>query len=185
MARAIQNIKSGLRFGGARPSLFEVTFAAPLIGQAGSINGAANNFTVLCKAAQLPPSVQGVIEVPYQGRKIKVVGNRTFPEWTITIINDEDFTIRNAFESWSQAINGHESNIRNSGATSAPLSYKGGAQVSQLSKEGRVIRRYEFEGCWPSEVQAIPLDWGTTDAIEEFQVTLAYDMWNLLPNTPS
>lgn len=176
MARTIDNMKAQLEFGGARPSLFEVTVLPPAIGEALSM---LPKLTFMCKAASLPQAVQGVVEVPYQGRKIKVAGNRTFPEWQITVINDEDFIIRNAFESWQKAINLHRENVRGLGATAAPASYKGRAEVNQLGKEGNLLRSYFFEGVWPSEVAAIPLDWGTVDAIEEFTVSLQYDLWDI------
>lgn len=169
-------MKGALQLGGARASLFEITMSTP-IGPAAALN--TTEITFLAKAASLPPDVQGVVEVPYQGRKIKVAGNRTFPEWQITVLNDEDFLLRNAFEQWHQAINLHRENIRGLGATSEPASYKGKATVRQLSKEGSIIRAYEFEGVWPSEVAAIQVDWATTDAIEEFTVTLQYDIWVL------
>ncbi len=174
MARSIDNIKSELQLGGARPSLFEVTVLPPAVGDALTM---LPKLTFLCRAASLPQAVQGVVNIPYQGRTIKLAGNRTFPEWQITIMNDEDFRIRNAFESWNQAVNLHRENVRGLGATSAPASYKGSAEVLQLSKEGQIIRAYTFEGVWPSEVAAIPLDWGTVDVIEEFTVTLQYDIW--------
>lgn len=174
MARSIDNIKSQLELGGARPSLFEVTLQPPTIGEALTM---IPKLTFMCRAASLPPSNHGTINIPYQGRAIKIAGNRTFPEWQLTIMNDEDFRVRNAFESWSAAINAHRENIRSLGATAAPASYKGSAEVLQLGKEGDIIRAYSFEGVWPSEVAAIALDWGTLDAIEEFTVTLQYDIW--------
>lgn len=181
MARSIDNIKAQLELGGARPSLFEVRvfFSGNLAGL-----GDLSKMPFLCKAASLPPETTGIVEVPYQGRKIKVAGNRVFPEWQITIINDEDFRLRNAFELWHQAINTHRGNIRDLGATAAPASYKGEAEITQLGKEGNSIRKYRFEGIWPSEVAPITLDWGTTDAIEEFTVTLQYDIWELATVAP-
>jgi hypothetical protein len=176
MARSIDLIKSELTFGGARPSLFEVVLQPPVVGAAVTMNP---KMKFMAKAASLPPETQGVIEVPYQGRKIKVAGNRTFPTWDLTIINDEDFRVRNAFESWHQAMNLHRENVRGNGASSRPSSYKGEAEVRQLSKEGRILRTYIFEGVFPVEVSAITLDWGTVDTIEEFTVSLAYDIWVL------
>jgi len=181
MARSIDNIKAELELGGARPSLFEVSILPAVVGDALTM---IPKLTFLCRAASLPQSVQGVVEIPYQGRKIKIAGNRTFPEWSITVMNDEDFRIRNAFETWHKGINLHRENVRGLGATSAPASYKGRAEVNQLSKEGALIRSYFFEGVWPSEVAAIPLDWGTVDAIEEFTITLQYDIWDIGTVTP-
>jgi hypothetical protein len=47
----------------------------------------------------------GVIEVPFRGRRIKVPGDRTFADWTVTVINDEDQAMRKAFSNWMNYIN--------------------------------------------------------------------------------
>jgi len=118
------------------------------------------------------------IEVPYFGRNIKLAGTRTFAEWTPTIINDEDFAIRNAMEQWSNAINSFQGNINNAGGT-APSLYKANAQVTQYGKTGDILRVYDFIGIFPTSVAAIDLGWENGDAIEEFQVTFAYDYWQV------
>ena len=132
----------------------------------------------MAKAAQIPASTIGTIEVPYFGRKIKIAGDRTFAEWTVTIVNDEDFLIRNSMEEWMQSINSHLGNVRKFGAAS-PLLYKQNAQVVQYSKTGLPVRQYTFNGMWPIEVSTIDLAWESTDAIEEFTVTFQYDFWEV------
>ena len=97
MANTIQDFKSALLGGGARPNLFEVTIPNPPTG----IN-LTNNFPILCKAANLPASNIASIDVPFRGRIFKVAGDRTFDTWSITIINDQDFLIRDAMENWMQ-----------------------------------------------------------------------------------
>ena len=109
MAFNVQEIRSQLVGGGARPSLFQVTLQNP-------VNAEADlKSTFMVQAAQIPASTMGIIEVPYFGRKVKIAGDRTFAEWTVTVINDEDFLIRNALEQWSNAINTHETNVRATG----------------------------------------------------------------------
>jgi hypothetical protein len=172
MAFNIQEIRSQLALGGARASLFQVQIANPANG-AGDIK-----VPFMVKAAQLPASTLGQIEVPYFGRKIKIAGDRTFAEWTVTVINDEDFLIRNAMEQWMNSINSHAGNIREFGSAS-PLLYKSNAQITQFSKTGVPIREYTFNGMFPTEVSAIEMAWETTDAIEEFTVTFQYDFWEV------
>jgi hypothetical protein len=172
MAFTINDIRSQLVLGGARPSQFQVTINNP-------VNGAADLKTpFMVKAAELPASTVGVIEVPYFGRKMKIAGDRTFAEWTVTIINDEDFLVRNAMEAWMNAINSHENNLRELGSAS-PLLYQSQAQVRQFSKTGLPIREYTFDGLFPTEVGAIELNWETTDTIEEFSVTFQYSEWRV------
>jgi hypothetical protein len=168
---SISNIKAQLTQGGARPTLFRCFLINPINPNADS------KFEFMCKTSQIPTTTLGVIEVPYMGRKYKIAGDRTYPEWTCTIMNDEDFAIRHALEQWSNAINGFISNTRNSGATSAPSSYLSDGFIEQLSKEGRVLRRYRMLGCFPQELGTIDVSWESNDAIEEYSVTFQYSEW--------
>ena len=116
--------------------------------------------------------------MPYFGRKIKIAGDRTFAEWTVTVFNDEDFLVRNAMEQWMNSINSHQENIREFGSAS-PLQYKSQAQVTQYSKTGVPVRTYNFNGLFPTNISNIQLDWNTTDDFERFDVTFQYDWWNV------
>jgi hypothetical protein len=132
----------------------------------------------MVQAAQIPESTLGTIEIPYFGRKVKIAGDRTFAEWTVTIMNDEDFLIRNSMEQWMASINSHEDNVRQLG-TAALSAYKAQAQITQYSKTGVPLRVYNFNGLYPSSIAAIAMDWSTTDDIERFDVTFQYDWWNV------
>lgn len=155
--------------GGVRPHLFEVN------GTIGPFSDEKIPFLV--KAAQLPASTLGLIEVPYRGRKIKVPGDRTFAEWQITVLADGHFDLRDKFEAWSSAINQHEANVPN--VETQPLSgeqYQDW-QVFQMDRKGNKIKGYNFIGCWPSEVSAVDVNHETTDSLTEFTVTLQYTYW--------
>jgi hypothetical protein len=128
---------------------------------------------VLVKAASLPASQIGVIEVPYFGRPIKFRGDRVYDNWSVQVINDEDFILRDAFEIWMHEMNSPEGNI----AAEASLNYKSQAIVSQFSKAGNIIRRYRFDGIFPLQVGDIGLNWGAVNTIEEFGVSFAVDKW--------
>lgn len=179
MAFDPQSFRSALQFDGARPNLFECKLSFPPFVTSGTRAGGADSldvnrqFSFFCRGADIPGSTMGMFPVYYQGREIKVAGNRTFPEWTVTIINDEDFKVRNGFELWSNAINGHRTNVRNS---SFPNSNEYGrdAHIIHLDKSGNALRSYKFIGLWPMDITAIGMDWGTNDVIEEYQVTFAY-----------
>ena len=156
--------------GGVRPHLFEVN---------GNIGPFADEkVPFLIKAAQLPASTLGLIEVPYRGRKIKVPGDRTFAEWTITVLADGHMDLRDKFEAWSSSINQHESNVPN--FEGQPLSdgdtYQDW-QIFQLDRKGNKIKGYNFIGCWPSEISAVDVNHETTDSLTEFTVTLQYTYW--------
>lgn len=172
MAFNVNEIRSQLTLGGARSSLFQVTFNNPA-------NGVADiKVPFMVKATAIPESRIGVIEVPYFGRKVRMAGDRTFDQWSVTVINDEDFLIRNAMEEWSNKINSLQGNLRTFSSAS-PLQYKAQAQVTQFSKTGVPIREYTFYGIFPVDIAGIPLDWSATDQIEEFGVTFAYDWWEV------
>jgi len=168
MAFSINEFKSQLVGGGARSTLFQVQITNPILGIA--------DFKIpfMVKTAAIPESSTGIIPVPYFGRIIKYGGDRTFGPWPVTIINDEDFAVRNAMEAWSNAINSHITNFR-----AAPFDYKAQAQVTQYGKDGSVLREYTFEGLFPTSISTIDLSWQAQDQIEEFGVTFEYDLWRI------
>lgn len=172
----INDLKSNLTGGGARQSLFSVQITNKLFGEADF------KAPFLIKASSLPEVTIGNFSVPYFGRKVNMAGDRSFQPWQVTIINDEDFLIRNAMEKWSNAINSLQSNVRGPGLSS-PNNYKSTATVSQYDKSGNTIRQYVFDGIYPQDITAIGLDWNANDQIEEFNVTFMYDYYNVLGTT--
>jgi hypothetical protein len=181
MSFNIDQFRTAMQYDGARPNLFEVVLAFPNFVELRGAASATSRFFV--KTAQLPGSTIGAVTVPYFGREVKVAGNRTFADWSVTVINDEDFIIRQSFERWHRGINGNQSNLREPGAVStSPLapgtSYAVDAEVYQYSKAGGTpIKKYRFVGMFPNDIAPIDLDWGSNDTVEEFSVTLSYQYW--------
>ena len=183
--KTISEFKTKLSGGGARPNLFEVvipSFPAG-IGDAWG-QEEQRDFKFLCKAAQLPGSTVPAISVPFRGRILKVAGDRTFDDWTITVINDESFNLRTAFEKWMNGI----SKLDDGTGIVNPNSYMTDAMVRQLGRSNTagsldnnsgagqqnvVLRTYNFFDIFPTEVSAIDLSYDTSDTIEEFTVTFA------------
>jgi hypothetical protein len=165
----------GLTLGGARPALFEVYLGIP-DGVAADAES-ADKFRFTCRAAQLPAATISAIDVGYFGRKIKVAGDRTFADWTVTVMNDEDFIVRAMFEKWSNSLNRLESNVRDIAYSENENDYKAQMNVIQYGKDGSIVRAYDIVGAFPTSVDAITLDWDTQNQIETFQVTFAYDYW--------
>jgi hypothetical protein len=172
MAFNINEFKSQLVGGGARPTLFQCQILNPVAPEA--------DFKVpfMVRAAGIPGSSLGSFTAPYFGRQVKYAGDRVFEDWTVTVINDEDFIVRNGLEAWSNAINTHDGNLR-----SLPSDYKSNGLITQYSKDGDAIRTYVFEGMYPVTIDQIQMDWGTTDTIEEFSVTFQYDFWRVEGST--
>jgi hypothetical protein len=168
MAFSVTQFRGQLQRGGARSSLFEVQIFNP----ANAVGDFKTPFMV--RTAQLPESTIGVIPISYFGRQIKIAGNRTFGEWTVTIINDEDFLIRNAMEQWTNSINSLQNNL----SVGNPTLYKSRANVTQFSKTGQQLRQYTFEGLFPTSVSPIDLNW-EAEGIQEFTVSFQYDYWTV------
>lgn len=170
--RSIEDFKAVLQGGGVRPTMFEVELTLPDAVAADSAE-IIRDGTFLIKAANLPASNIGQIAVPFRGRQLKVSGDRTFDDWTVTVVNDVSFGLRKAFEKWSEIIQNHNYAL---GSTSL-TDYYASAIVRQLDRDGSVLRSYSFEGVWPSQVGEIGLDYESQNAIEEYSVTLAVQYW--------
>ena len=172
--RTISQFKSTLIGGGARPNLFEVELAT----FPGGIEWNAANFRFMCKAAALPAQNIAQIDIPFRGRTFKVAGDRTIDTWTVTVINDESFELRNSFEQWTELIAKLDNNL---GATD-PSAYMVNAKVFQLGRgsvkssknsdgdANAVLKEYEFIDIFPTTVSEIALSYDTGDTIEEFDV---------------
>ena len=180
----ISDFKAALIGGGARPNLF----AVELTTLPDAVTGwDADIFRFMCKAAALPAQNIANIDVPFRGRIFKVAGDRTIDTWTVTVINDEDFRIRNAFEDWTQQIANLDTNI---GATD-PSAYMTNAKVFQLGRgttksskdsngtDNVVLKEYEFVDIFPTTVSSIDLSYDTGDTIEEFTVEFQVQSLNL------
>ena len=164
---------------GARANLFQVT----LLGTPSEAGLNADEFRFACKAAAIPAMTVATVDVPYFGRVIKVPGNKTFENWTVTVINDEDFNIRNSMEKWIAAMGTHVGNEAKLGGTlegTKPSLY-GQATVTQYGKAGEsdtnALHKYDFVNVFPVSLGEIALAWDSNDAIEEFTVEFAYDYW--------
>ena len=185
--RTISAFKSKLAGGGARPNLFEVeipAFPEAISAEVWKNSEGPDLFKFMCKSAQLPASNIAEIPIPFRGRVLKVAGDRTFDPWSVTIINDENFLLRNAFEAWMQLIS---SNGTNTGATQ-PTSYMKDAHVHQLGRgaengpsstvssnsvngsEIKPLKSYTFYDIFPTSISAIDLSYDSSDTIEEFTV---------------
>tara|TARA_B100000676_G_scaffold302683_1_gene352061 strand:+ start:894 stop:1481 length:588 start_codon:yes stop_codon:yes gene_type:complete len=180
MSHSIEKIKSTLKGGGARPNLFQVN----LTSFPGGADYDSDEFSILCKAAQLPASNIASIDVPFRGRIFKVAGDRTFDTWTVTVINDNDFKIRTAMEAWMQFVGQYADG---SGATD-PGSYQRNADVIQFARNASALskvdteglsaaKQYRFYGIFPTNISAIDLSYDTGDTIEEFTVEFQVQYW--------
>ncbi len=180
--RNINDFKNSLR-GGVRPNLFNVQINFPdIIPNADGLGSGSNTLeglsSFLCRSAALPASTQGLIEVPFRGRFLKIPGDRTFEAWTATFYNTKDFNLRRAFELWINAANKTDENIGtlDFGAIGGTGSYFSDLVVQQKAKDTSkdILREYHLIGAWPTNVSAINLAYDSNDQIEEFDVEFQY-----------
>jgi hypothetical protein len=188
--RTLEQFKGRMLGGGARPNLFEceLNFPADALPDGSTPDSLSDSTRFLVKAASLPASNLGIIDVPFRGRNLKIAGDRTFDPWTITVINDVDFNIRTAFERWMNLINKHEDNA----GLIDPFAYQRDALVKQLGRAGvvgsvpvsdptlPVLKQYQFYGIFPTSVSDIALSYDSSDTIEEFTVDLQVQWWDAL-----
>jgi hypothetical protein len=172
MPFSINDFKAKFK-GGARPHLFDVTLISPL----NFIGVPASEFEFMCKATSQPAKQLEKIAVPTRGgREFYVAGDSTFPDWTVTIINDVDQNIRKAFEAWGGKIQGHESNLNKYGSANPQL-YKADAILNRYDQTGMVTASYQLVGLFPLGVPEIPLAYESKNSLEEFQITFSMDYW--------
>ena len=163
----INDFKAKLAGGGARANQFKVVMPFPGYAQVG---GEIEELAFLCRTTTLPAMTITPLEIPFRGRKIKIAGDRTYDNWSVTVLNDTNFKLRNAFERWSNGIN----NATDNEGLTNPADYQVDAFVDHLDRNGATIKSYTFRGLFPTEIAAIELTYDEAAAVEEFTVTMAY-----------
>lgn len=145
----------------ARSNLFEV--------QVNRLNGQKMKFHV--KAAQIPGSNIQPIIVPYMGRQIKIPGDREYEDWTVEVMVDNSFQLRNDLYAWHEEINSTVSNI----GPGAVNGVKSDATVKALGKNGSTLVTYRFIGLFPTQVAAMDYNKDNNNTIANLSVTFAFD----------
>ena len=188
-ARTLDTFKSKLLGGGVRPNFFEVELKFPALGI--DDNDVSDRTRFLVKGANLPASIVAPISVPFRGRELKIAGERSFDTWTITVINDSNFVLRDAFEKWMNVIN----KVSDNAGEVDPTVYQQEAYVHQLGRAPitnqagvpatsgatvPILRSYHFHGVFPTNVSSIELSYDQNNVIEEFSVEFQVQWWEAL-----
>ena len=192
--KTLEQFKSQMGRDFARPNLFEVQLNFP--GDLEGVGNVADNAKFQVRAANLPSSQLGVVEVPFRGRVLKIAGDRTFEPWTITVMNSTGFQLRTAFENWVTAIQAPDENFTKLGGLgneNDSAGYFADMSVHQLARDTSqatgggnktlILKSYKFFNVFPSSISAIDLDFGNNDAIEEFTVELQVQYWKDITQT--
>ena len=150
-----------LQGGGARPNQFKVTFGA--LGE---------NFTFLCRSAQIPALTIGEVTIPFRGRFVYVPGDRTYDPWGITVMNDRSYAIRSTLEAWMNDLQDIGSSTVSNAIGSEVYRQ---VSVEQLDRSDLTIRTYTLYDAWPQTLDAIDLAYDTNDQLEEFSCTFRFN----------
>ena len=164
----LSNFKGALEFGGARPSLFEMTVSTP-----STIGNNFDDMKTHCNVSAIPPLTVTPIERQYFGRTVKIPGDMVFGDLNTTIINSENFSIRNDIDDWMNAMNTHVANV----GFSNNNDWAGSLTLTQYSKDGESLMTWTFVDCWPQTVAEIALSYDTASDIEQYDVTWAYNYY--------
>ena len=166
----ISDFKAKLAGGGARANQFKVTMPFP--GYA-SVGGEIEELAFLCRATSIPSMEIASIPVPFRGRSIKIAGDRTIPSWSVTVYNDTNFKLRDAFERWQNGIN----NMSDNEGLTNPVDYQVDAFVDHLDRNGNTVKSYTLRGVFPTNIAPIELTYDEQTAIEQFDVTFNYQFF--------
>ena len=160
--------KAKLTGGGARNNLFKAILGFPSY-----VTSDVELASFMVKSAQLPGSTISPIMVPFRGRQLQIAGDRTFEPWTIMVMNDTNFSVRDSFEEWMNGINQHNENT----GIINPADYMADMEVHQLDKDGTTVKTYHIRGCWPTNLGPIEVSYDQENQIEEFSVELQVQYW--------
>ena len=164
----VDDFKAKLAGGGARPNLFKITLGFP-----GYAGGDVELTSFMCRTGQLPGSTVPAVPVAFRGRHLQIAGDRTFEPWSVTIINDTNFTVRDSMERWMNGINAHAANT----GLVNPTDDQADLKVDQLDKDETVLKTYNFVAAFPTSVSPIELAYDANDQLEEFTTEFTYQYW--------
>ena len=163
----INEFKSRLQGGGARANQFKVTMSFPGYAEVG---GETSDLSYLCTATSIPGQTLGVATVPFRGRILNLVGDRSFSPWSVTVLNDTNFKIYRAFERWMNAMN----NMTDNEGLTNPVNYQKDVIVQHLDRNGATLKTYILRGAFPTTLADIDLSASDNDTVETFTCAFVY-----------
>ena len=168
----IEEFKARLGAGGARPNQFRVSLAFP-----GYVTGVDPSYSLLVTGAALPASNVNPAIIQYRGREIKLAGERIFDPWTITVVNDSNFSLRQPFEQWMNGLNNREDNT----GILTPSQYQADIVVEHLDRNDEALTggTYTLKNAFPINMSEIALQYAQNDIFEEFTVTFQYTHYDV------
>lgn len=164
----VDQFKAALVGGGARANQFFVALSFPSYVTLGGVAAAQGSFLV--NATTLPGSIITNTPVQYRGRQVNLAGERIFNPWSVQVLNDVSFNIRNAFERWMAGIN----DLQNNNGRTNPRDYQANITVTQLDRNNNPLKIYTLHSAYPTNLGDIALNYGSNDVVEEYPVEFTF-----------
>lgn len=174
MTASAMDFLANFQGGGFRPNRYRVVLSFPQA--VPNTLAATTKAGFTCKATSIPSTMLGTAEVYFMGRPVKIPGDKTWDDWTVSIYMDTDFVTRDAFETWHDLILGFESNTASEGMAN-PVNAFATAQVHALNRYDEIVKTYDLDGIWPTQVGEVTLGFDQNDQVAEFPVTFAVNGW--------
>lgn len=163
MAEQLSNFIAGFK-NPAKTNMYKLIFRQGGDGSAIIPSG----LEIRAKGAQLPTSDIGVMEIPYKGRKIKIPAERSFAEWTVTIMETAEMGVRKSLEKWMSVMDAEDQVKRNTASLC-------NIEVVLLKPDNESPSiTYELFGAFPSSIASVDLSFDEQTAPLEYSVTFQY-----------
>jgi hypothetical protein len=161
----------------ARPNRFTVEVYIP--STIGIDTSKIEIFTWTAQSASIPSRSQGEVSIKFHGMELKLPGDYSKQNLSITFLNDYDFVGKSLIEKWMEfggqrvADNNEKTYAANMLGATIVVNQKGRTDVSSLAS-------YKFYDVFPISMSAIDLDMTNTDQIEKFTVDFSYSYFENL-----
>lgn len=153
--------------GGTRQNRFEVIGNIPTGG----------NFTKFhIRSTIIPQLTTQRIEYPFFGRKYYYPAEKEYSTWSFNVLDDTG-NIQNLwamFNTWQNEINNHDTNrswTRNQSLKADNW------KIRHLDLNGQetALKEFVMHGCWPTSIEAMPLNMSSANQLNSFNVIIVYD----------
>ncbi len=174
-----KEFRNKLKYGGARPNMFEVEINlkgnSKIDALAKNTGLADDTIRLMVNSAQMPGSIIGTVPVPYFGRIVNVSGDRVYEDWQCAVYSDEDFSVRNFFEKWNDMMSFVNYATNREHAVPGVNDYVCEVTIKHFTKTGVVDKIYKLQNAFPYFVSPVELNWQANDQLMMFEVTWKYD----------
>ena len=157
--------------GGIKQFLFAVVFDFP-ISLSGMFTGITKtDLTYHVKASVLPESTFEDASIPYPGYVFKMATQRSYADWTVSLIVDRDTKIIDLFQAWHNLIYNPETH-----SYSPPSTYMRNQTLIMLDNDMNAVAEYQLRGAWPRSIGNVGFDYASTE-IATVDITFAYQYY--------